>query len=107
MPSADKVPDSDWDVVAVELAERLRTLRKHAGFTQEALSYAAGLDKNTVQNIERARNNKSLSNPTIQSLFKIAFALNIPVVEILPDAFHHVPHRQLAPGSPSPSAIES
>lgn len=105
MSSADRVPTNDWEVVAVELAVKLRELREAAGFTQEALSYAAGVDKNTVQNIERARNNKSTSNPTIRNLYKIAEALKIPVIEILPEAFHHTGQQQLVAGA-APKAIE-
>lgn len=89
MPSAHRSDDVDWEVAAVELADQIRRLRERSGLTQEELSYAAGLAKNTVGNIERARNNDKVSNPRMESLFKIAKALNLPVVEVLPETFRH------------------
>lgn len=89
MPAAPSFDDSDWEVAAVELADRVRLVRERAGLTQEQLSYAAGLAKNTVGNIERAKNNDKVSNPRMDSIFKIAKALNLPVIEVLPETFRH------------------
>lgn len=106
MPSAQNSNDVDWEVAAVELADQIRFLRERAGLTQEELSYAAGLAKNTVGNIERAKNNDKVSNPRMESLFKIAKALNLPVVEVLTETFRHGRGREQDPARPGPKALK-
>ncbi|WP_426302045.1 helix-turn-helix domain-containing protein [Arthrobacter sp. R-11] len=66
------------------------------GATQEKLSEISGVSTNQISNIERGRNNtKSKSgkgtdpgNTTLRILFKLDTALDIPVIDVLPDAFH-------------------
>lgn len=49
-----------------------KAARDHAGMTQEVLSGLAGLDRTHYSKIERG-----LRNPTIDTLFKVANALDI------------------------------
>lgn len=49
-----------------------KTARIHAGMTQEVLSGLAGIDRTHYSKIERG-----LRTPTIETLFKIADALNM------------------------------
>ncbi len=60
------------------LAEVLRTLRKEKGMSQEALAEAAGMHWTYISMIERGR-----SNPTVNSLFRLADALGMDASEIL------------------------
>ncbi|MEP7336819.1 MAG: helix-turn-helix transcriptional regulator [Acidobacteriota bacterium] len=46
----------------VQFGQRLRKLRQAAGFSQEALAYAAELDRSYVGGVERGEYNISLLN---------------------------------------------
>lgn len=61
------------------IAKNLRKLRKNKGFSQERLARLADVANNTIVKIE-ARKNK---NPTIDTLKKIAKALNIDIRELI------------------------
>jgi len=56
----------------------IKKLRENKGLTQEVLSGLAGLDRTHYSKIERG-----LRSPTIETLFKIAFALDIAPHEIM------------------------
>lgn len=56
----------------------LQRLRKEKGLSQEVLSGLAGLDRTHYSKIERG-----LRSPTIDTVFKIAHALNIPPHELI------------------------
>ncbi|WP_458863493.1 helix-turn-helix domain-containing protein [Acidaminobacterium chupaoyuni] len=56
----------------------IQKYRKSKGMSQEVLSGLAGLDRTHYSKIERG-----LRSPTIDTLFKIAHALNIPPHEIM------------------------
>ncbi len=66
-------------MVSAELVGSVITgLRKSKGMSQEVLSGLAGLDRTHYSKIERG-----LRSPTIDTLFKIAHALDIPPHEIV------------------------
>jgi transcriptional regulator with XRE-family HTH domain len=83
------------DLAARRLAEKIIELRQRRGFTQEALAERSGLSRNQIQNIERCRNNTrdpetgrhGRGNPTLDTVFQLADALDIPVAILIdPDA---------------------
>lgn len=56
----------------------IRNFRKSKGMSQEVLSGLAGLDRTHYSKIERG-----LRSPTVDTLFKIALALDIPPHELV------------------------
>lgn len=56
----------------VLIGDVIRRYRKSKGLTQEQLSGLAGLDRTHYSKIERG-----LRSPSLETLFKIAYALNI------------------------------
>ena len=69
------------NVIQTELIGRIiQAKRKSRGMSQEVLSGLAGLDRTHYSKIERG-----LRSPTIDTLFKIAHALDIPPHEIVID----------------------
>ena len=62
----------------VSVGEIIRELRKKKGLTQEQLSGLATLDRTHYSKIERG-----LRSPTIDTIFKISFALDIKPHELI------------------------
>ena len=65
-------------VDAVLVGRVLQTYRTRKGMSQEVLSGLAGLDRTHYSKLERG-----LRSPTLDTLFKIAQALEIPPHEIV------------------------
>lgn len=63
----------------------LRELRRKKGMSQELLSGLAGLDRTHYSKIE-----SGLRSPTIDTLFKIAAALEIPPHQIIFQLEEHI-----------------
>lgn len=61
------------------IAKNIRRLRHAKGPSQDRLSKLADLSLNSIVNIESGNN----PNPTIETLKKIAKALDVPVEELL------------------------
>ncbi len=61
------------------ISKNIRNIRKKQGLSQDKLSKLAGVAYNTIVKIESGEN----SNPTIDTLRKIAKALNIEVDGLL------------------------
>ena len=57
------------------LAKTVKRLREKIGISQEKLARLADVSNNTIINIEAGKQN----NPTIETLRKIAKALNVPI----------------------------
>jgi len=57
------------------IAKNIRKQRKKLGLSQDKLSKLAEVAYNTIVKIESGEN----SNPTVETLIKIARALNIPI----------------------------
>ena len=63
---------------AVSVGRVFRRYRIEKGWTQEVLSGFAGLDRTHYSKIERG-----LRSPTLETVFKIAHALDIPPHELI------------------------
>jgi len=61
------------------IARNIKKLRREKGISQDRLSKLADLSLNTTVNIEAGNN----SNPTIETLGKIAKALGVSINELL------------------------
>lgn len=61
------------------IGEKVRTVRIKKGLSQDRLSKLADLSLNTVVNIESGLN----SNPTVDTLIKIANALNVSMDSLI------------------------
>lgn len=62
------------------VARNVRRLRVAAGLSQEAFAVDAGLDRTYISRIER-----TLENPTVMALEKIARALGVDIVDVVAD----------------------
>jgi transcriptional regulator with XRE-family HTH domain len=60
-----------------KIGQNIRIARKRQGLSQEALAFAADLDRSYVGGVERGERNIAILN-----LKKIADALNIPLKEL-------------------------
>ena len=60
-----------------KLSRRIADVRKQKGFTQERLAEEADLDRVALANIETGRR-----RPTVTTLYKLAKAMNIDVVDL-------------------------
>lgn len=60
------------------VAWNLRRLRVKRGLSQEALAVDAGVDRSYVGRIERGA-----ENPTVETLDRLAAALDVPAAELL------------------------
>ncbi len=63
----------------MSLAKKVRQLREKQGLSQEKLARLADVSNNTIINIEAGKQN----NPTIDTLKKVAKALNVSVETLL------------------------
>jgi len=61
------------------LARKVKQLRKKLGLSQEKLARLADVSNNTIINIEAGKQD----NPTIDTLKKVAKALDIPVEDLI------------------------
>lgn len=61
------------------LAKNLRTLREQKGLSQDRLAKLADLANNTIIKIEQGEN----KNPTLETLKKIAKALEVSIEELV------------------------
>jgi transcriptional regulator with XRE-family HTH domain len=63
--------------IALSVGEKIRFLRRQRGLSQEQLAFKAGLATSYLGQVERAE-----KSPTIQSLEKIATALDVTLEEL-------------------------
>ena len=61
------------------LAKKVKQLREKLGLSQEKLARLADVSNNTVINIEAGKQD----NPTIDTLKKVARALDVPVEDLI------------------------
>jgi len=68
------MPDKDLKLIG----KRIQQIRKNAGLTQERLAEKAWMHSKYIGQIERGE-----INTTLETLIKIAVALNMPISELL------------------------
>ncbi len=61
------------------ISKTVKRLREKMGISQEKLARLANVSNNTIINIEAGKQN----NPTIETLKKIAKALNTPIEDLI------------------------
>ncbi len=67
------------------LGENLRQLRTMRGLSQDRLAELSGLSRNQISNIERNENTSTHSaDPVLSTVYKLARALHVPPVALLP-----------------------
>lgn len=66
------------DLILLKFGKRLRKEREKRGLSQEKLSELAGLNRNSIGNIERAE-----KNVTLKSLHAIAKALKMKLSKLI------------------------
>lgn len=95
--------DIEWDTYGDSLARRLVTLRKARGISQEKLAELAGLHRNQISNIERnVSSNNRFSDPHLSTLYRLAEALEVPPLHLMPDH-----DRRVVPRSPEQETVEA
>ncbi|MGV0870159.1 helix-turn-helix domain-containing protein [Corynebacterium kalidii] len=104
-------PELDWKTYGSALAHRIRLLRVDADMTQEELGQRAGMSRNQVQNFERGhgtgRNGRVL-NPTMEKIYQLAYALDVPPAVLLPDVGRKVrPRSRSAENPPTLEEIQN
>ena len=72
--------DSQFDQLRQVLARNVRVRRKELGFSQEQLAFEADIDRTYISQIER-----SLINPSLLVLHRLALALKMSVPPLLDD----------------------
>ena len=79
------------------LGDRIRTRRKELDLSQGELAERAGLTASFISQVER-----DVTSPSIDSLYKISQALDVPVFQFLlePDGASPVVRRQEHEGAP-------
>ena len=65
-------------ILLEKLAKRIKELRRRCGYTQDELSYKAGIGRSTLGNIETAQN-----DVTFTKVNKIAKAFDLSLSEFL------------------------
>lgn len=93
----------DWGSYANSFAFRLVQVRRQRGLSQETLAHEAGLHRNQVSNLERARSNREpfISDPQLSTVYRLAAALGVPPAVLLPDVESMLPEQspELTDGS--------
>lgn len=94
MPSSDR-GSLQWDTYADSFAHRLVTLRRAREYSQEELANRAGLHRNAISNLERGISNHHpfVSDPLLSTVYRLAQALRVPPMMLLPDADSALPVR--------------
>ena len=65
--------------VCVRFGEKLRDIRLDLGYSQEELSFKAGLHRTYISSVERGKRNISLAN-----IKKLADALDLKMKDLMP-----------------------
>lgn len=71
-----------WRTRTRQLAEAIKSHRSRLGLSQEELAHAAGISRNHLQLLERGVGR--VANPRLATLYALADALGVHVVDLLP-----------------------
>lgn len=63
-------------------SDKIKRLRKQQGYTQEKLAEKTGLSKMSIRRYETGER-----QPKVEQLFKIATALEVPIIDLLEDLY--------------------
>ncbi len=66
--------------VCIRFGEKLRVIRLNLGYSQEKLSFKAGLHRTYISSVGRGKRNISLTN-----IEKLADALDLKMKDLMPD----------------------
>ena len=66
--------------VCVRFGEKLKNIRLELGYSQEELSFKAGLHRTYISSVERGKRNISLTN-----IKKLADALGLKMKDLMPE----------------------
>ncbi|MFI5505052.1 helix-turn-helix domain-containing protein [Corynebacterium kutscheri] len=76
---------TQWISYGHAFAVRLRAVRTMRGLSQIRLGELSGVSRNQISNLERNTNNdKTSADPTMSTIYKLARALHVPPVVLLP-----------------------
>lgn len=82
---AEIIQDHHWASYGYSLSERLKRLRARRGITQLRLSELSGVSRTLISNLERNHYNSQRSaDPTLSTLYRLAFGLQVPPAALLP-----------------------
>ena len=85
------LPDAKWASYGYSLSARLKSVRTMRGVSQQRLADLSGLSRSQVSNLERNHNNSRRSNdPNLSTIYRLAYALRVPPVLLLPGAGEEV-----------------
>lgn len=85
----------EWGTYGDSFGNRLRTIRRERGLSQEELAHRCGMHRNQISNLERNTSNREpkIADPQLSTVYRLAKALRVPPVYLLPDADSQV-HRK-------------
>lgn len=79
------LPSQQWASYGFSLSARLRSVRVMRGISQVRLAELAGLSRSLVSNLERNQYNaERSSDPTMSTIYRLAYALRVPPAVLLP-----------------------
>lgn len=82
---SDHDPGLRWASFGFSLSARLRSLRQMRGLSQVRLAEMSGLSRTSVSNLERNQgSSESTADPTLSTLYRLAYALRVPPAILLP-----------------------
>ncbi|HFG8947464.1 helix-turn-helix domain-containing protein [Corynebacterium striatum] len=74
-----------WSALGHDFASRLREARERRGMSQKALAEISGVSRSQISNLERTDKALNLrADPQLSTLFKLAYALEVPPSLLLP-----------------------
>ncbi|WIM68211.1 helix-turn-helix transcriptional regulator [Corynebacterium breve] len=82
---AEVLSDYHWASYGFGLSARIRRLRHMRGLSQTRLAELSGLSRSVISNLERNYySGERSADPTLSTLYKIAFGLHVPPAVLLP-----------------------
>ena len=70
-------PILDKKKIQLRIGRRIKEIREEKGIAQQVLAAQCNMEKSNLSRLETGR-----SNPTLHTLYKIAYFLNVPLSEL-------------------------